>query len=120
MRESHALPRLRADAHPLSAAPSPPLPQGDVVESGNSDFFDPLRGTDNEAKVESPDPDNLSNAVDHHPTKEWTSFRRLLMQRFPVTKMVSMSSMPDLRMRNAKCMPISITLFILLLFTYLF
>ncbi|XLR29496.1 hypothetical protein S83_057396, partial [Arachis hypogaea] len=91
-RESHALPRLRADAHPLSAAPSPPLPQGDVVESGNSDFFDPLRGTDNEAKVESPDPDNLSNAVDHHPTKEWTSFRRLLMQKFPVTKMVSMSS----------------------------
>ncbi|KAL1307448.1 UPF0505 protein C16orf62 homolog isoform X1 [Arachis ipaensis] len=101
-RESHALPRLRADAHPLSATLSPPLPQGDVVESGNSDFFDPLRGTDKEAKVESPDPDNLSNAVDHHPTKEWTSFRRLLMQRFPVTKMVSMSSMPDLLMRSAK------------------
>ncbi|QHO35249.1 UPF0505 protein [Arachis hypogaea] len=66
------------------------------------DFFDPVRGTDNEAKVESPDSNNLSNTVDHHPTKDWTSFRRLLMQRFPITKMGSMSLIPDLLMRCAK------------------
>lgn len=62
------------------------------MERGNDDFFDPLRGTDNDEKVAPPNFDNLSEAADHHPTKEWTSFRRLLMQRFPVSKMVSMSS----------------------------
>lgn len=103
--ESHALPRARADAHPLFA-PSPPLPpplaQVEVVHPGNSDFFDPLRGTDNDANAASPDHDSLNEAADHQPTKEWTSFRRLLMQRFPVSKMVSVSSMPDVLMRSGK------------------
>ncbi|TKY57323.1 UPF0505 protein C16orf6 [Spatholobus suberectus] len=101
--ESHALPRLRADAHPLSAPPPPPpLAQVDVVDGGNTDFFDPLRGTDNDANAAPPDHANLNEAVDHQPTKEWTSFRRLLMQRFPVSKMVSVSSMPDVLMRSGK------------------
>ncbi|XP_027329733.1 UPF0505 protein C16orf62 homolog isoform X3 [Abrus precatorius] len=101
--ESHALPRVRADAHPLSAPPSPPsIAQVDVVDCGNTDFFDPLRGTDNDAKATPPDDDNLNEAADHQPTKEWTSFRRLLMQRFPVSKMVSISSMPDVLMRSGK------------------
>ncbi|XP_057441139.1 uncharacterized protein LOC130733086 isoform X2 [Lotus japonicus] len=98
---SHALPRVRADdAHPLSA---PPLPQvNDVVDRGNTDFFDPLRGTDTDAKAAPHDPDNLVEASEPRPTKEWTSFRRLLMQRFPVSKMVSVSSMPDVLMRSGK------------------
>lgn len=63
------------------------------MDGGNADFFDPLRGTNNDAKATPPDPDNLSEAAaDHQPLKEWTSFRRLLMQRFPVSKMVSISS----------------------------
>ncbi|XP_058751925.1 uncharacterized protein LOC131625025, partial [Vicia villosa] len=67
--ESHALPRARADAHPLSC-PLPPLTQvNDAVVGGNADFYDPLRG-----------------GIDNDPIKEWTSFRRLLMQRFPVSK----------------------------------
>ncbi|RDX62575.1 hypothetical protein CR513_59080, partial [Mucuna pruriens] len=91
--ESHTLPRERASAHPLSAPPPPPpLAQVDVVDCGNTGFFDPLRGTDNDANAAAPDRDNLNEAVDHQPTREWTSFRRLLMQRFPVSKMVSVSS----------------------------
>ncbi|XP_014504538.1 UPF0505 protein C16orf62 homolog isoform X1 [Vigna radiata var. radiata] len=101
--ESHALPRVTAAAHPLSASPpSPPLAQVDVVDRGNSDFFDPLRGTDNDANAAAPDHDNLNESSDLQPTKEWTSFRRLLMQRFPVSKMVSVSSMPDVLMRSGK------------------
>ncbi|XP_047163089.1 VPS35 endosomal protein-sorting factor-like [Vigna umbellata] len=101
--ESHALPRVTAAAHPLSASPpSPPLAQVDFVDRGNSDFFDPLRGTDNDANAAAPDHDNLNESSDLQPTKEWTSFRRLLMQRFPVSKMVSVSSMPDVLMRSGK------------------
>ncbi|WVY89214.1 hypothetical protein V8G54_034728 [Vigna mungo] len=101
--ESHALPRVTAAAHPLSASPpSPPLAQVDVVDRGNSAFFDPLRGTDNDANAAAPDHDNLNESSDLQPTKEWTSFRRLLMQRFPVSKMVSVSSMPDVLMRSGK------------------
>lgn len=60
---------------------------------GNADFYDPLRGgIDNDAKSTPPDPDNLSETSADQPIKEWTSFRRLLMQRFPVSKMVSLSS----------------------------
>ncbi|XP_058751934.1 uncharacterized protein LOC131625036 isoform X1 [Vicia villosa] len=101
--ESHALPRARADAHPLSS-PLPPLTQvNDAVVCGNADFYDPLRGgIDNDAKSTPPDPDNLSETSGDQPIKEWTSFRRLLMQRFPVSKMVSLSSMPDVLMRSGK------------------
>ncbi|CAJ1971427.1 unnamed protein product [Sphenostylis stenocarpa] len=92
--EFHALPRVHAASHPLSASPPPPpLAQVDVVDRGNNDFFDPLRGNDNDANAAPPDHDNLNEAADHQPTKEWTSFRRLLMQRFPVSKMVSVSTM---------------------------
>ncbi|XP_027940241.1 UPF0505 protein C16orf62 homolog isoform X2 [Vigna unguiculata] len=101
--ESHALPRVTAAAHPLCASPpSPPVAQVDVVDRGNSDFFDPLRGTDNDANAAVPDHDNLNEYADIQPTKEWTSFRRLLMQRFPVSKMVSVSTMPDVLMRSGK------------------
>jgi hypothetical protein len=63
------------------------------VDGGNADFFDPLRGgIDNDAKATPPDPESLSEVSGDQPTKEWTSFRRLLMQRFPVSKMVSLSS----------------------------
>lgn len=102
-KESHALPRLRADAHPLSPPPSL-LPQVNVVvDDGNADFFDPLRGgINNDAKASPPEPGNLNEVAGDPPIKEWTSFRRLLMQRFPVSKMVSLSSMPDVLMRSGK------------------
>ncbi|KAJ1392480.1 UPF0505 protein C16orf62 isogeny [Sesbania bispinosa] len=80
--ESHALPRVRADVHPLTAPPPPVAQVNVVVNRGNTDFFDPLRGTDDDAKATPPDPDNLGQAANHQPTKEWTSFRRLLMQSY--------------------------------------
>ncbi|KAL2582628.1 hypothetical protein AAZV13_14G020000 [Glycine max] len=108
--ESHALPRLRAGAHPLSAPPPPPpLSQVDAIDCGNTDFYDPLRGTNNDANAAPPDHDNLNEAADHQPTKEWTSFRRLLTQRFPVSKMVSVASMPDVLTRSGKLLEKSST-----------
>lgn len=48
---------------------------------------DPLRD------VESTSTSVLSSEASvRNPTKEWTSYKRLLMQRFPVSKMVSISS----------------------------
>ncbi|CAJ2672856.1 unnamed protein product [Trifolium pratense] len=59
--QSHALPRLRADAHPLSPPPQPLAQVKVVVDGGNADFFDPLRGgIDNDAKATPPDPESLS------------------------------------------------------------
>lgn len=64
-----------------------------VVDAGNADFFDPLRGgINNDAEANPPEPGNLNEVAGDPPMKEWTSFRRLLMQRFPVSKMVSLSS----------------------------
>ncbi|PNX62680.1 hypothetical protein L195_g053108, partial [Trifolium pratense] len=64
-----------------------------AVDGGNVDFFDPLRGgIDNDAKATPLEPESLSEVSGDQPTKEWTSFRRILMQRFPVSKMVSLSS----------------------------
>ncbi|KAK7847414.1 upf0505 protein [Quercus suber] len=95
-RQSHALPRLRAQNHPLAAPSSPLLSQVDVVDHGNNDFFDPLRRSDNNATVSKDDfqdHENTSSETSTQlPTKEWMSFKRFLMQRFPVSKMVSISS----------------------------
>lgn len=63
------------------------------MDDGNADFFDPLRGgINNDAKASPPEPGNLNEVAGDQPIKEWTSFRRLLMQRFPVSKMVSLST----------------------------
>ncbi|GMN51638.1 hypothetical protein TIFTF001_020788 [Ficus carica] len=102
--KSHALPRSRAADHPLSASPSPSLLQIVAVDHGNNDFFDPLRASnDNEALSEDVSQDSgsnstveLSNEVStQSQEKEWSSFKRFLMQRFPVSKMVSVSSVSD-------------------------
>ncbi|KAI9126214.1 hypothetical protein K1719_002635 [Acacia pycnantha] len=64
----------------------------DTVDLGNHEFLDPLRVLDGDAKAIPFDHEILSEVASHPPTKEWTSFRRLLQQRFPVSKMVSLSS----------------------------
>ncbi|XP_050246843.1 uncharacterized protein LOC126694549 isoform X1 [Quercus robur] len=105
-RQSHALPRLRAQNHPLSAPSSPLLSQVDVLDHGNNDFFDPLRRSDNNATVSKDDfqdHENTSSETSTQlPTKEWMSFKRFLMQRFPVSKMVSISSISNVIMKGAK------------------
>ncbi|KAI4306118.1 hypothetical protein L6164_029425 [Bauhinia variegata] len=98
-RQSHVLPRVRADVHPFSD-PSLPVTQVDVVDHGNEDFFDPLRGTNDDEKATPSDHGVMCEA--DPPTKEWTSFSRLLKQRFPVSKMVSISLMPDVIIRSGK------------------
>ncbi|XP_031284588.1 VPS35 endosomal protein sorting factor-like [Pistacia vera] len=99
--ESHALPRLHADDHPLFS-PSPLSDHHqveDVVDCENSDFFDPLRAADVNAVVPIEDIEDgesssmlSSEASSQVSVKEWISFKRFLMQKFPVSKMVSLSS----------------------------
>ncbi|XP_024021674.1 UPF0505 protein [Morus notabilis] len=102
--KSHALPRTRSADHPLSPSPSPSHLQIVAVDQGNDDFFDPLRASDDNGAVSgivSQDSESISDAelprasLQNH-EKEWTSFKRFLMQRFPVSKMVSVSSMSDM------------------------
>lgn len=66
------------------------------MDHGNNDFFDPLRTSDNNATVSKDDfqdhENTSSETSTQPPTKEWMSFKRFLMQRFPVSKMVSISS----------------------------
>lgn len=72
-----------------------------AVDHGNNDFFDPLRASnDNGALSEDVSQDSgsnstveLSNEVStQSQEKEWSTFKRFLMQRFPVSKIVSVSS----------------------------
>ncbi|KAL6978096.1 hypothetical protein U1Q18_046855 [Sarracenia purpurea var. burkii] len=94
--EAYSLPRASADTHPLST-PSPPHNQVAVVDHEKIDFYDPLRGSDVNAMI------SISNLHDEESgpavnmadvdlsTKEWTSFKKLLLQRFSGSKMVSSS-----------------------------
>ncbi|XP_065862426.1 uncharacterized protein [Euphorbia lathyris] len=113
-QEARAIPRSRADHHPLSS-PSPsqsPLNQDVVVvHHQDNDFFDPLRGGDYNASVlnedaleveNAPNVSLSSEATTQIPSKEWTSFKRFLMQKFPVSKMISLSSMPDVIIKRGK------------------
>ncbi|XP_058210972.1 uncharacterized protein LOC131323282 [Rhododendron vialii] len=105
--ESHSLDRVSVDTHPLSP-PSPSHLQVDVVDHGKSDFYDPLRGSDANVMISLDDlreEDNSSavNEADAElPTKEWTSFKKFLMQRFSGSKMVSISPMSDVIMKSGQ------------------
>lgn len=71
------------------------------MDHGKSDFYDPLRGSDAHVMISL---DNLreeytSSAVNEAdaelPTKEWTSFKKFLKQRFSGSKTVSISPVRD-------------------------
>ncbi|XP_048235004.1 VPS35 endosomal protein-sorting factor-like isoform X2 [Ricinus communis] len=115
----HALPRSRADHHPLSTLSPSPHNQIVVVvanreDNKNNDFFDPLRGGGdvNAAISNENTPDNVDNvtfvvnlsseASTRTSSKEWNSFKRFLMQKFPVSKMISVSYMPDVIIKSGK------------------
>ncbi|KAL4272836.1 hypothetical protein GQ457_13G002070 [Hibiscus cannabinus] len=109
--QSHALPRSRADIHPLSSpSPQPILRQVDDSAENRTteEFFDPLRAPDSNPSVEIVDENDFersSNGIDDSvqvQMKEWTSFKRLLMQRFPVSKTISVSSMSNTILRSEK------------------
>ncbi|KAH6822817.1 hypothetical protein C2S53_017113 [Perilla frutescens var. hirtella] len=94
--QAHSLWRARADTHPLSAAPSPSPLQVEESECGKDDFCDPLRANDGSMEVSASDlhredisseataPTDLNSQL--RVRKEWISFKRMLMQRFPVSK----------------------------------
>ncbi|KAL0443353.1 UNVERIFIED_CONTAM: VPS35 endosomal protein sorting factor-like [Sesamum latifolium] len=98
-----SLPRRRADTHPLSAH-SPSALQ--VKESGcrKDDFVDPLRATDGiieessnnilheDIASEATAPSDISHITAQlRVRKEWSSFKKILMQRFPVSKTTPVS-----------------------------
>ncbi|XP_039171623.1 VPS35 endosomal protein sorting factor-like isoform X4 [Eucalyptus grandis] len=113
-KESRALPRARADDHPL-CTPATSRPQA-VRDNRIEDFFDPLRGpnTDVEGAPRNlPDKERTSGGFsaernDPH-AGDWHSFKRLLMQRFPISKMISISSISDGIMKSNKVDEISST-----------
>ena len=71
----------------------------DVEDSENSNFIDPLRAADTNLAVSIEGTQYVessstvaSEATGQAPVKEWTTFKRFIMQKFPVSKMVSVSS----------------------------
>lgn len=71
------------------------------MDHGDTEFFDPLRRSDNNAEAAKEDLVDIetssgaglsSEASTQNPSKEWASFKRSLVQRFPVSKTVSTSS----------------------------
>ncbi|XP_048130945.1 VPS35 endosomal protein sorting factor-like isoform X2 [Rhodamnia argentea] len=113
-KESHALHRTRVDDHPLC---TPSTSHRQVVgEHHTENFFDPLRGPNTnvgEAFHNLPDEERTSGGFcterDNQHTRDWNSFKRLLMQRFPISKMISISSISDGIMKSNKVDEISST-----------
>ncbi|XP_057474859.1 uncharacterized protein LOC130762978 isoform X2 [Actinidia eriantha] len=105
--EIYLLPRVPAGAHPLSA-PSPSLYQVEVVNHEKNDFYDPLRCSDaivmvsNDNLQEEDNGSAVNKPTVELPTKEWSSFKKFLMQRFSGSKMVSISTMSDVIMKTGK------------------
>lgn len=101
--QGHVLRRSRTDHHPL-LPPSPSFHNQVVVEkNGNNDFFDPLRGLNavDSTSAEEKASNTTTNNNSQVSSKEWTSFKRFLMQKFPVSKMISIASMPDVIIKSS-------------------
>ncbi|KAJ8527668.1 hypothetical protein K7X08_015119 [Anisodus acutangulus] len=107
----HSLPRVAAETHPLSVQSTSCGDQVDVTDYGGDKFFDPLRGS--YGKPEDSMKDFGSTATEitsepykdvaiQFPGKEWTSYKKVLMQKFPVSKMISVSSLSSSIMKTCK------------------
>lgn len=93
--QAHSLRRMRAHTHPLSAPSLSPL-QVEESECGKDDFCDPLRANDGSMEASASDvhredvsseatvPADLNSQL--RVRKEWISFKKMLMHRFPVSK----------------------------------
>ncbi|KAL3503536.1 hypothetical protein ACH5RR_037985 [Cinchona calisaya] len=109
--KAYSLPRLPAESHPLSKSSH----QVDLghKEKDETDILDPLREVNEkkEATLEvfQDEEINLTGAqgpssedpLELH-SKEWTSFKKILMQRFPVSKRISLSSISNAIMKTVK------------------
>ncbi|CAN8303023.1 unnamed protein product [Cochlearia groenlandica] len=92
-KESKLLPRSRTHKHPLSTKLASLQQQAKTVKSSGLDFVDPLSGLNvNDSAEENVEDASLSSeAVTHELVKEWKSLKRVLTQRFPVSKVISFS-----------------------------
>lgn len=96
--KAHSLPRLPTDVHPLSL-------QVDVRNEEKNDTLDPLRAScGSSIVVPSKDSKDAPNASKSDISgsnsfqllgKEWTTFKKLLVQKFPPSKTVAISSIAD-------------------------
>ncbi|KAI3849075.1 hypothetical protein MKX03_011518 [Papaver bracteatum] len=91
---THSFHRVRAESHPLATRPSI-----NQCLSGNAEEFvrddEGVHGIDDTRGISNKDELQLS-------AKEWSSFKRSLAQRFSVLKMVSISSMHDVIVKDVK------------------
>lgn len=100
-----SLTRVSVSSHPLCSSPSPSSLQ--TQDHASIEFFDPLRAplTETLEPVEDmPVTEKLpaSQPTSHLSSKEWTSFNKLLMQRFPVPKMITVSSLSSKTIKGNK------------------
>ncbi|XP_047979806.1 VPS35 endosomal protein sorting factor-like isoform X4 [Salvia hispanica] len=102
----HSLQRARADTHPLSASSSPL--QVEECESEKDDFCDPLRVSDGLVAVSSSDVHREDVSTEAtapsqlKTTKGWISYKKMLMQRFPVSKTSPMSVASGVHAKGSK------------------
>ncbi|XP_059277296.1 uncharacterized protein LOC132031375 [Lycium ferocissimum] len=105
-QEVHSLRRVAAETtHPLSLQSPLCAHQVDVTDYGRDEFFDPLRG--NRGEPEDSDIGSTATEITAEPYrdikfvgKEWTSYKKVLMQKFPVSKMISVSSLSSSIMKT--------------------
>ncbi|KFK35912.1 hypothetical protein AALP_AA4G052500 [Arabis alpina] len=102
--DSQLLPRSQTQKHPLSSTLASRQPQAKTVRSSDLDFFDPLRGLDVNVSVEDKVEDTSISreAVTQDLIKEWKSLKRILMQRFSVSKVISFSPISNIIMKGSK------------------
>ncbi|CAI9277890.1 unnamed protein product [Lactuca saligna] len=92
----YSLTRISVSSHPLWSSPSSSLSH--TQDDGSTEFFDPLRGLSTETLEPVENTAVVEKLPATQPTshlsskKEWTSFNKLLMQRFPIPKMISVCS----------------------------
>lgn len=109
-QEMDFLPRSPAETHPLFVRSASPH-QADLADKEKGYIIDPLRGTGGIMEVPMEpiqDTDSYSIAVPSveasvkYSSKEWTSFKKFLMQRFPASKMISVSSISSGIIKSGK------------------
>ncbi|XP_024968230.1 UPF0505 protein C16orf62 homolog isoform X1 [Cynara cardunculus var. scolymus] len=101
----HSLTRVPVSSHPLCSSPSSLSLH--TQDHGSIEFYDPLRGLSME--ILEPVEDMAvaekrpaSQPTSHISAKEWASYKKLLMQRFPVPKMISVSTLSSKTIRGSK------------------
>ncbi|XP_006365949.1 UPF0505 protein C16orf62 homolog isoform X2 [Solanum tuberosum] len=106
----HSLSRVAAETHPLSPQ-SPSSDQVDGTDYGRDEFFDPLRENHGKPEDSMKGLGRTSTEIAGEPYrdiaihflgKEWTSYKKVLMQKFPVSKMISISSLSSSIMKTGK------------------